>query len=128
MNKSVYLAGPIRHDENDGATWRNQIKQRKELQWVDPLDSYNDHSDEYGNWSSQRIVENDLALIDKSDALLVNWDGTLSVGTPMEVVYAYLGNKEICVVTDVDDISPWFEYHGTIFDSFDEATHSLVCD
>lgn len=72
------------------------------------------------------IVRLDKIDIEQSDALLVNYDKP-SVGTSMEVFYAWLLGRPVVVVAKSGTvISPWLRYHSTaIVDSFAEAYSML---
>jgi nucleoside 2-deoxyribosyltransferase len=115
----VYLAGPIGGCTDEQCKeWREYAK-TKLPDTLDPMDRdfrgiEGDHTDE--------IVEGDKADIDICDALLVNFPKA-SVGTCMEMMYAYMKNKLIVVVVPADlTISPWLKYHSaTILTSFDDA-------
>ena len=142
MALKVYLAGPIQHADDNGVSWREEIKQEfsdsEYLEWLDPLDKYNSATDaqyvprsewdEYDDLqnlvTAEEIVEPDKEMIDESDAMLVGWSEVPACGTPMEVMYQYMLNeitethKPIVVWwRDADDaeshISPWMEYHST---------------
>jgi len=76
------------------------------------------------------IVTSDKALIDKSDAILVGYTAVRSIGTPMEVMYAY--DRDIPTAlwirdgTDSEDLSPWYRHHVTgVFDALRPALGHL---
>ena len=60
----------------------------------------------------QKIVEQDKADIDHCDALLVNHLKP-SVGTSMEILYAWEQGKKVFIVSEDTQISPWLIYHST---------------
>jgi nucleoside 2-deoxyribosyltransferase len=71
------------------------------------------------------IVEGDKEDIDKADILLVNFVKP-SVGTSMEILYAWERKKEVLVVTENNQISPWLIYHSTkIFKNIQEVVDYL---
>ena len=53
--------------------------------------------------------------IDDSDFILVNIQKVVSVGTDMEIMYAFIKQKPIIVFTNLtpQDLSPWVIYHST---------------
>jgi nucleoside 2-deoxyribosyltransferase len=58
------------------------------------------------------IVENDKSDIDQCDIILVFYERP-SIGTAMEVLYAFDRSKFIVVVNKSDrPISPWLLYHS----------------
>jgi translation initiation factor 2B subunit (eIF-2B alpha/beta/delta family) len=49
-----------------------------------------------------------------------------SVGTSMEIIYAWERNKPVLVVTSPKiKLSPWLSYHSKIFYSFQDAIDNL---
>jgi len=90
---TVYMAGPIQHAADRGKGWRNRVKQGDECEWVDPFDKYDSTTEEGAEWSDEDIVENDLEMIDNSDALLVHWPRHRSE----RVEYPTNSEKRTCV-------------------------------
>lgn len=126
----VYLAGPVQHVEDYGRGWREWIKQERAaeaIEWVDPLDVYDTQAELEAEWSEERIVEEDLELIDGCDAMLVHWQAVPTAGTPMEMFYAQQCRGELIPVVvqtklHESDVSPWVEAHSsTIVETFDDA-------
>jgi hypothetical protein len=72
------------------------------------------------------MVVNDKADIDACDTLLVNFIKP-SVGTSMEVLYAWERGKSIVLVAPQDAaVSPWLVYHSHyVFHSIDEAVRHI---
>ncbi|MCP4581579.1 MAG: hypothetical protein GY839_08150 [candidate division Zixibacteria bacterium] len=71
------------------------------------------------------IVEEDKKEIDTCDLLLVNHTRP-SVGTSMEILYAWERGKKIVTVVVGKDISPWIIYHSEkIFHDLDSAIDYL---
>jgi len=70
---------------------------------------------EYTRHDARRLVENDMAAIQRVDIVLA-WlpENTPSVGTTMEIVYAVKAKKHVIVIqeTDRDCIHPWIAYHA----------------
>lgn len=74
------------------------------------------------------VVENDKALIDRSDYVLVYLERK-SFGTIMEIMYAYMNEKPIYVINPtmsfIDDV--WLSVHASmIWPSLDECMKFLI--
>ena len=126
----VYLAAPIQHVNDYGKGWRNRLKQDVEaIEWVDPLAKYNSQevSEINDEWSDERIVMEDLELIESCDAILVHWQEVPSCGTPMEIAYAIqVFEIPVIVQTTVEEPSPWLTAHATeMVETFEEAVEAI---
>jgi nucleoside 2-deoxyribosyltransferase len=115
----VYLCGPINGcTDAEAKDWREYVK----AQLPDTLDpmrrDYRGREDQCVN----EIVELDKIDVCNSDVLLVNYDKP-SVGTSMEVLYAFERGKLVVVVCkEGASISPWLRYHAhAILHSFGAA-------
>lgn len=119
----IYLCGPINGCTDDECkNWREAAKAILP-DTVDPMArDYRGREDE----CVKEIVELDKQDILECDALLVNYDKP-SVGTSMEILFAWENNKRIIIVTAPGTrISPWMRYHSeTIVHSFKEAFELL---
>ena len=117
----AYLCGPINGCTNDECkNWREAAKLiLGEDNIIDPM-----RRDYRGreNDCVTEIVENDKSDIMLSSVLLVNYDKP-SVGTSMEILFAWERNKPIVVVAKKGTVlSPWLRYHSThIVESFEKA-------
>lgn len=115
----VYLCGPINGcTDEECRNWREYVK-AKLPDTLDPMRrDYRGHEDQ----SVDQIVELDKIDISKCDALIVNYDRP-SVGTSMEIIYAWERGKFIVLVHTVGvSLSPWLHYHShAIVTSFDDA-------
>lgn len=105
----IYLAGPINGCTDQEATsWRQQVKSIHP-HCLDPMDR------DYRGKESENvatIVEGDKADIDKCDGMLVFFEKP-SVGTSMEVLYAYeRGTPVVIVNVSGKPLSPWLVYHS----------------
>lgn len=120
----VYLAGPINGcTDEECKSWREAAKARLP-DTLDPMRrDYKGREDD----CAAEIVEGDKVDIALSDALLINFPQP-SVGTCMELMYAYLSRKiTVVVVPPGMKLSPWLTYHAThIFTSFDRAIDYLL--
>lgn len=116
----IYLCGPINgRSDDDCRGWRECAKEQL-ADTLDPMDrDYRGRELEPG--IAAEIVENDKGDIDSCDAMLVFYDKP-SVGTSMEILYAW-GKKRILLIDrSGKPLSPWLLYHCTeIYKSLDEA-------
>lgn len=117
--KTIYLCGPINGcSDSECSDWRELVKT-----WgfknLDPM-----RRDYRGKEQDcvKEIVELDKIDIVNSDIILVNYVKP-SVGTSMEILYAFERGKLIIVVSDKNTIiPPWMKYHSQfIVNSFSEA-------
>jgi len=116
----IYLAGPINGcTDEECKNWRNYVQEEWGRAVIDPMvrDYRGKEHQDY-----REIVELDKRDIRQSDLVLVNYPKP-SVGTSMEIFYAWTIGKPVIVVTPHDaKISPWLRYHATtIVHSFEEA-------
>jgi nucleoside 2-deoxyribosyltransferase len=114
----IYLCGPINGCTDDEAmTWRDWFKQQPEdlcnpdeLLWVDPMkrDYRGRESEDY-----REIVDLDKRDVREVDVLVVMYTQP-SVGTSMEIFYAWTIGKPVIVINESNKpISPWLRYHAT---------------
>jgi hypothetical protein len=120
----IYLCGPINGcTDEECRDWREMVKLRLP-NTLDPM-----RRDYRGREAEafREIVELDKIDVSASDALLVNFDRP-SVGTSMEILYAWERGKLIVVVHKEGAVlSPWLVYHShRLFTSFDAATAYLL--
>ncbi len=109
--KKLYLAGPINGCSDDEANgWRSKVK-LLHPNVLDPM-SRDYRGKEAENCAS--IVEGDKRDIDSCDALLVYFEKP-SVGTSMEVLYAWERQKPVILIDySGRPLSPWLLYHSSI--------------
>lgn len=129
----VYLCGPINgRSDDDAKGWREWVKARLP-DCVDPMDrDYRGRELEPG--IAKEIVENDKRDILGCDAMIVYYDKP-SVGTSMEILFAYQANLEhetgkgfrtILVNKSQSPLSPWLLYHcPEICLSLEDAVEAL---
>jgi len=144
MTTTIYLAGPVQHAPRGGAGWRETVIERYEggeYEFLNPLGKYNvplealdvvadpDPADPE-TVGVRELVERDKGLIRDADGILVGYSARRSIGTPMEVMYAYA--REIPTAlwvrddTDIEALSPWYRYHvGAITNVVDGALGHL---
>lgn len=118
--KTIYLCGPINGcTDEECKDWREFVKSRWSGNALDPMRrDYRGKEDD----AVKEIVELDKIDVINSDVILVNYDKP-SVGTSMEILYAFERGKLVVVVAkDGTRISPWMRYHShQICNSFDAA-------
>jgi len=119
MKHSCYLAGPISGlSYNDSIAWRTTIQKQladvgivgmSPLRHTEYLQSESDIKDSYENHvlsSKKGIFTKAYFDCSQCDVLLVNMlhAKTVSIGTVMEIAWAYSFNKPIILVMDKDNI------------------------
>ena len=103
----VYLSGPIYPFDKDATDlWRLEAKEYLDEYQIETLDPCRNKAVyTYGEFTPMEIVLRDLADVDKSDLLLVNFNligDKIPAGTLMEVMYAW-GQKKPCVLVSTDE-------------------------
>lgn len=109
--KTIYLCGPINGCTDEECTsWRELVKGLWDGPTLDPM--RRDYRGR-GHEASTEIVELDKVDVSDSDVLLVNYEKP-SVGTSMEVLYAWERGKVVVVVSakGAAGLSPWLTYHA----------------
>jgi nucleoside 2-deoxyribosyltransferase len=108
----IYLAGPINGcTDAQAKDWRAEVR-KLHPDVIDPMDR-DYRGQELLNDNVRNIVEGDKKDIDSADALLVYFERP-SVGTSMEVLYAWEHGKSVVVVNaSGKPLSPWLIYHST---------------
>jgi nucleoside 2-deoxyribosyltransferase len=113
----VYLCGPINGcTDSECNDWRSYAKTQL-LDTIDPMkrDYRGKESESY-----REIVELDKLDVRQCDVVLANCPKP-SVGTSMEILYAWEMGKVIAVIAE-GTISPWLRYHSTkIFTNIRDA-------
>lgn len=122
MTKAIiYLCGPVNGcTDAEANDWRSAVKAKwGEHNCVDPMKrDYRGKEAE----AFREIVELDKVEVASCDVLLVNYDKP-SVGSSMEILYAWERGKRVVVVRRPNTvISPWLRYHAHhLTHSFDAA-------
>ena len=117
--KTIYLCGSINGcTDSDCSDWRESVKTWG-FKTLDPM------SRDYRGKEQdcvKEIVELDKIDVVNSDIILVNYVKP-SVGTSMEILYAFERGKLIIIVSNKNTIiSPWMKYHSQfIVNSLNEA-------
>lgn len=109
----IYLAGPINgQSDDDCVNWRNKFKSAMpQHEYLDPMDrDYRGKESE----NYKEIVEADKADILACDCIFA-YCPFPSVGTSMELLFAWENNKTSFVIVPKDKpVSPWLRYHATM--------------
>ncbi len=121
----VYLAGPIFGcTDSECKDWRERVK--ASLSGVESLDPMDRDYRSLENENYRCIVEGDKAAIDSCDVLLVYFVKP-SVGTSMEVLYAWERKKHVVVVSQSKQVSPWLQYHSdTVLETLDAGVQHIL--
>lgn len=120
---TIYLCGPINGcTDKECKDWREFVKTIWDGATLDPMRrDYRGREHE----SVNQIVEFDKIDVINSDVILVNYDKP-SVGTSMEVLYAWERGKLVVVVSKngKQGLSPWLLYHShAVCTSFEQAVN-----
>lgn len=127
---TIYLAGPVMNLDDGGAGWREDVIENydDQFQFNNPLGKYNvpaesltvvdgTSGDSDHTVGVDEIVTGDKELLRDSDAVLVGYEAVRSIGTPMEVMWAFERDYPVAIwirdSTPIDELSPWFQYHAT---------------
>lgn len=120
----IYLAGPINGcNDYDAITWREWFKGReyygptgplvprlKNCEFIDPM-KRDYRGKELTHY--REIVDLDKIDIQNTDIIVVMYVKP-SVGTSMEVFYAWSLGKPVIVINESEGpVSPWLIYHST---------------
>lgn len=109
-DRVAYLCGPINGCTDEEANeWRSKVKALWPGPTRDPMRrDYRGREAE----SVREIVELDKIDVASSDVLIVSYDKP-SVGTSMEVIWAWERGKPVVVIHRPDvSLSPWLVYHS----------------
>jgi nucleoside 2-deoxyribosyltransferase len=123
----IYLAGPIKEAADNGAIWRNTLKvNHLDKQFYDPLAHLDATTQDV---DSETVVKADKAGLNECDGVLVGYRDVQSVGTPMEVMYAYERDLPIALWvrddTKIAGLSDWYRYHTFPTQDVDQALDYL---
>ena len=121
----LYLAGPIADCTDEECTiWRKLVTEElSNLYDISDPFLRGDYRDNIDNRHDAEIVEGDKKEIEDSDVILVNW-WKISIGTSMEVLYAWELGKVIVTVTTSKH--PWLCYHShLLFDNMNLAIETI---
>lgn len=114
---TIYLAGPMAgRSDIDAKKWRDYMTIKlvdKNINIRNPMDrDYRNHV-KFTEKDIKDIVEGDKNDIKRSDLVVVYYDRP-SVGTSMEILYAFERNIPVAIInaSGNDVISPWLTYHA----------------
>jgi hypothetical protein len=126
---NTYLCGPINGcTDNECKDWRQLASELLDGEVYDPMvRDYRGRELDPG--IAKEIVENDKSDIDSCHYILVNYVKP-SVGTSMEILYAWERFKTIIVVNSSNQVlSPWLIYHSSVqFGTIEEACEWIKSD
>jgi len=126
MNPKIYLAGPINGcTDSECNDWRTEIK-RLHANCLDPMArDYRGREQE----NCEGIVRGDKEDINACDVVIV-WYERPSVGTSMEVLYAWERGKPVIIIDrSGKPLSPWLAYHSVaVCANADEAVTTALRD
>jgi hypothetical protein len=110
MQRIAYLCGPINGcTDEECKNWRENFKDLWSGKTLDPM-RRDYRGKEAEAW--REIVELDKIDVSNCDVLIVSYEKP-SVGTSMEILYAWERGKPIVVVARPEtSISPWLRYHS----------------
>ena len=83
---------------------------------------------EDGTWIAdpEKIVKRDIRALYLCCTIMVLLDSNKTIGTHMEMTYAYLGGLNVHAICEASEFHPWVQYHATTtFLSLDEYTEYL---
>jgi len=139
---TVYLAGPVAAYADGGASWRDgMIADFGDVfDFRNPLSKYNvpvddleivvgeSHGD--NEVSITELVDGDKEMLRDSDAVVVGYSDVQSIGTPMEVMWAYEREMPVGIWirdgTPFDAVSPWYRYHATTITNARDKTLARI--
>lgn len=140
-SEGVYLSGPIRCVDDNGAGWRESlISDYPDILFRNPLDNHDPKEEEilndpvnFDEDSDKRqvlpseYVSDDKIQINKSEAIFVGLPEVISSGTKMEMMYSYMKGIPIFVwVMDDQEYSGWTFHHAEfISNNRDEVISEL---
>ena len=124
----IYLAGPINGcSDSEAITWRQWFKEESlrdiEVDFIDPM-----KRDYRGKELShyREIVDLDKIDIRNADVIVVMYVKP-SVGTSMEVFYAWTLGKPVIIINESNSsLSPWLIYHSTTIVTSKEACEDKI--
>ena len=119
--KKVYLAGPIFGcSDVEAKDWRATAKEQLG-NVLDPMvRDYRGVEDT----NVKDIVEMDKQDIDQCSHMIA-FVPKPSIGTSMEILYAWQKGITVVAVVPTKPVSPWLKYHATVVTSFTEAFELL---
>ncbi len=128
---NIYLSGSMEKvTVSEGTSWRNFVKEKlksKDVVLFDPYKINSDISIPYVGSDRKiikRIVETDKTYILMSDLVIVN-TSQQGVGTPQEVLYAYMNNIPVWMFGG--SMNPWYIYHSErVFDSLQDLVKAVL--
>jgi nucleoside 2-deoxyribosyltransferase len=123
--KTIYLAGPMEHDYNEGLNWRRSYEKALgeiNIKCVVPNDEERDIKKNISMKSLKKndiekyisimrqFIKQDLLFVDTVDMIVVRWEGQPTAGTIHEVGHAFEIGKPCYLVSSLpnEEILGWF--------------------
>lgn len=120
----LYLAHPL-DSRHKMKKWEAKIeKQMPFLNIINPFYEVNpeqirmfDANEIHRDGIDIAVVQSDIDVIMECDGIIALIDGNISAGTPMEIVYAHLGGKDVIILVTDERMKghPWLKHHATEF-------------
>ncbi len=81
----------------------------------------------YKNLNPKWIVEDDIRLIQECDAIVARLTGSFTIGTHMEIVWAYILHRKIYIICHENySKHPWLVYHADKIFHSEEAFEKFL--
>jgi len=128
MKQKIYLAGPIFDTEKkESEEWKTFFKLTINQSLFIPIDPIEEF-DYKENPNIEGLINSDKLNIQKSSAVVANCWKT-SVGTSMEILYAWERSIPTFIIYREKNLHPWIKYHSTkIFYDVTECVNFLNND
>jgi nucleoside 2-deoxyribosyltransferase len=112
MKQKIYLAGPIFNtEEKESNDWKTFFKTKINRDLFIPIDPI-DEFDYKKNPNAEGLVNSDKLSIQRSNIVVANcWK--ISVGTSMEILYAWERSIPTFIIYREKNLHPWIRYHST---------------
>lgn len=127
--KTVYLCGPINGcTDSECKDWRGKATQYCQNLGLNVLDPMRRDFRGREAGAEKEIVEGDKEDVRNSEIILVYYFKP-SIGTAMEILYAYDYHKTIIVINESGEqrLSPWLTYHAThIYSTLNDALSQVA--
>ncbi|MGB9915646.1 MAG: nucleoside 2-deoxyribosyltransferase [Candidatus Bathyarchaeales archaeon] len=130
--KTVFISGPILGMETEQG-YRDIITKICQKLGLDVIDPWRrekvlykgDEKCWWDNVPAYGFIQRDLDDINRSD-IIITYLPKLSAGACMELFYAKRKGKQVIVVSEIEQLSPWIKYHSDmIIKSLDELESAL---
>lgn len=136
--RTLYLANPFASRKKT-AKWEKEFEKKFIINLINPFDN-NPYELEiiksqtrtkikdYSTAISSKVVTNDIKMIKDTDGIVAVIDGAPSIGTIMEICYAFNMKKPVYTIATITWARrhPWIKHHSTmILKSFKEFEKAM---